>query len=219
MCGRFALVCPPENLKEHFGLSGHLTIKPRYNIAPQESIPVVHELLSKVTFMRWGLTPSWVKASDMKPPKHINARSESAFEKPSFKMALKKRRCLIPLSGYFEWKMIGQKKQPFFVHGANQPLIAMAGIWEKSQSESLEFEETVAILTREATPEVAGVHERQPVIIAKSDYSLWLDESTSKDKLAQMMDESKTKLSFYPVTPRVNRPQFDEPGCLEPLSE
>jgi putative SOS response-associated peptidase YedK len=157
-----------------------LIFEPRYNIPPTVDIPVIRFADGKrrLSMMRWGLLPPWTK-DPKKSPLLNNARAETVAEKPSFRSAFKKRRCLIPASGFFEWKKEGQLKQPFYFSRPDDKPLAFAGLWETWNDI-----ESCTIITTEANELMAPIHDRMPVVLGDNDYATWLDpEATSLEKL------------------------------------
>ena len=176
MCGRFALTDCQEKIIYTFGLdNSKVTLNPRYNIFPSEKIPVIlkREKLLHLEFMKWGLIPKW---SQTRTP-FFNARVESIKEKPSFRKAINKRRCLIPANGFYEWTQEKSKKQPYFICLKNNTLLAFAGIWEDSISTGGEKIRTCAILTTAANPFMLKINNRMPLILSKNNFYMWLNSS------------------------------------------
>jgi putative SOS response-associated peptidase YedK len=166
MCGRYALHSSPEVVALAFGLSEVPAFAPRYNIAPTAPVLIVRD--GGAATVRWGLVPRWAKDPSI-GARMNNARAETVAEKPSFREAYRKRRCLIPANGFYEWKAEGGRKQPYYVHPARGELFAFAGLWE--QWNELQ---TCAVITTEANPAMAAVHERMPVIVPPAAYTAWL---------------------------------------------
>ncbi|MEO1199355.1 MAG: SOS response-associated peptidase [Pseudomonadota bacterium] len=224
MCGRYLLTLPPEVMRQIFRYREMPNFPQRYNVAPTQPIPVVIALPGgerSFRLMRWGLLPSWVK--DPKGfPLLINARSEQAATKPAFRAAMRRRRCLIPADGFYEWQRAPNgKKQPFFVRRADEGPMTFAGIWETySDPEGGEID-TAAILTTDANATLAPIHDRMPVILDDADYDRWLDvDHTTPDDLRDLMRPAEDNAVIaYPVSTRVNRVANDDPGLLEPLAE
>jgi putative SOS response-associated peptidase YedK len=220
MCGRFALNTTEDELRAQFLVKNSFVFKAKYNISPGQIIPafILNKLgQTELVFMQWGFVPSWKKETNSKG--YSNARLETVLEKPTFKQAFLKNRCLIPATGYYEWQVIHQRKQPFFIYLKNQPLFAMAGIWAPASEASLL--PTCAILTEEAEKEseMAKIHERMPVIVPPLGYTNWLNTQIKKE--AVILDEllpKETALCYFPVSIQVNSPQFDHPDCLRALS-
>lgn len=211
MCGRFALNVSESSLKAHFHLTSGLVLHPRYNISPNSSIPIIKTWENGIDFARWGFVPSWHKEPPTAATRgHINARGESLLEKPTFKTAFQKQRCLIPATGYFEWKHFGEKKQPYYVYLKNQPMMAFAGIWSSW--------DTCAIITMEAPAFLQKLHERVPAIIAPDHYAAWLHQGVIADPSHCWLSLTEDSVGVYAVTPRMNNPQFEDPLCIAPLS-
>lgn len=177
MCSRYNLSSPPEAVRHLFGLSKIEAFPPRSSIAPTEPVIIVHadrEGGRAARLVRWGLIPGWVK-----DPRQfstlINARSETAAEKPAFRGALRHRRCLVPASAFYEWSGPRGKRQPHLVTVAGQDVFALAGLWETWLGADGSEIDTMAILTTSANAEMAAIHDRMPVIIAAADFDRWLD--------------------------------------------
>lgn len=221
MCSRFTLVSDPERVREHFGYTNQPNFPPRYNIAPTQAVPVVRKGDSgklELVFMRWGLIPSWVKNPD-EFSTIINARSETAAEKPSFRAGLRQRRCLIPSDGFIEWTGRRGAKRPFLVRRVDGVLMAFAGIWEHWQGADGSELETVAILTTQANATVSPLHNRMPVILEPEQFPAWLDchRLSTGDVAELMVPLEDGLLETVELHPRINNPANDEPGLLEPL--
>ncbi len=176
MCGRYTLTSAPEAIRALFRYAEQPNFPPRYNIAPTQPIAIVRQVDGKRQFalVRWGFLPSWVK-----DPKAfallINARGESVLEKPAFRAAMKRRRCLIPADGFYEWQTGGGRKRPFFVHAKGGGLLAFAGLWESWTGPNGEELETAAIVTTGANGALSSIHERMPVVVPPEAFDLWLD--------------------------------------------
>src|SRR3989475_9953702 len=178
MCGRSTLKTPVERLSEKFQFPEVIPLKPRYNVAPSQPVAVVRRLPDdldrKLAMLRWGLIPAWVK-DPAKARQPINAKSETVAELPTFRTAFRKRRCLIPSDGFYEWKQEGGRKQPVYICKTDGETFAFAGLWERWVGEEDEFIESCTILTTEPNELLAQVHNRMPVILDAKDYDLWLD--------------------------------------------
>lgn len=218
MCGRFTLTATADQVATTFGLQAVPSFPPRYNIAPSQPIAVIRQLQNSQSpefrLMQWGLIPSWAKDPSI-GSKLINARCETAHEKPSFRSAFKYRRCLIPASGFYEWqKMKAGAKQPYYFHMSNHQPFAFAGLWE-----SWNDIETCIILTTEPHPVVAPIHRRMPVIVAPENYPVWLDFNTqTPSHLFHLFDPDVVQdLSAIPVKTLVNNPTIDSSECIEPV--
>lgn len=210
MCGRFALNATEADLKSHFHLSQGFVARPRFNISPGTPIPIIKTLKAGVDFAQWGFMPSWYKTL---PPTqkqgYMNARMETLTEKPAFKSDFQKHRCLIPATGYFEWRKFNEKKQPYYVYLKNTPLFAFAGIWSSW--------DTCAILTMEAPPFLQALHERVPVIVSPAHYAAWLKPGLRANLQESVLTLQEEMVGVHAVSPRMNRPQFDEPMCIQPF--
>jgi putative SOS response-associated peptidase YedK len=178
MCGRFALNAPPAKLIQQFDLDECAEFSPRYNIAPGTDIPVIRqspEGKRVLHLLRWGLIPHWTK-DPTRTAMLNNARGESLTEKPSFKEAFKKRRCLIPADGFYEWKTEGKTKQPYYFSLKSEETMALAGLWESWTAPDGNILRTVCIITTEANEVMAPIHHRMPVIITPENWQVWLNE-------------------------------------------
>jgi putative SOS response-associated peptidase YedK len=221
MCGRFVITSAPEALRKLLGYKEQPNFPPRYNIAPTQPIPVVRldQGERHFTLMRWGLIPSWVK-----DPKQfallINARLEGIAEKPSFRAAMKRRRCLIPADGFYEWQKRGKTKQPYFIRARNRAPFAFAGLWETwADSDGGEIE-TAAIVTCAANKTLAPVHERMPVIVPPEHYDAWLDSDKNEAKQAAALigPAPEDFLEAYEISTRVNSVKNDRAENLDPAA-
>jgi putative SOS response-associated peptidase YedK len=218
MCGRYVVTSAPEAIRALFGYPEQPNFPPRYNIAPTQPIGIVRlqEGKRQFTLVRWGLLPSWVK-DPKKFTLLINARGESLTEKPAFRAAVKRRRCLIPADGFYEWKAAGQRKQPYFVRAKGDQPLAFAGLWETWTGPNGEELETAAIVTTRANRALAGIHERMPVIISPDAFNLWLDCANVdvETACALIAPAPEAALEAYEVSTAVNRTANDNPKLLE----
>lgn len=221
MCGRFTLNSSGEALANDFDLADAPLLVPRFNIAPSQDIAAVREDEAGVrecVLLRWGLIPAWAK-DPQKSHAPINARSETAASKPTFRQAISRRRCLVPSTGFYEWQGKGGKKQPYLFRVKQRELFAIAGIFERWQGEGGEIMQTVALLTTEANGVVSRVHARMPVILDPSNYGRWLDRenhdaASVEDLMVACADDW---IDARAVSTKVNNPRFDEPECVEPI--
>jgi len=222
MCGRFTLFEPDKILSREFGVSGFPTLSPRYNIAPSQPVATVRAAPAgsgrEVALLRWGLIPSWSKDPAI-GNRLINARAETVREKPSFRNAFRRHRCLIPASGFYEWQRQERGKQPYFVRMRNERLFAFAGLWDRWESPDEGAIETCTILTISANAVLAPIHDRMPVIVPTMEYDRWLDTSLKNpDSLAPLLVPfPPEEMLAFPVSPRVNTPSTDDEGCIAPL--
>jgi putative SOS response-associated peptidase YedK len=194
---------------------------PRYNVAPTQPVPIVRmvEGAREFALVRWGLIPAWVK-----DPRGfslvINARGESVLDKPAFRNAMKRRRCLFPADGFYEWKRGGAGKQPYFVRLKSGQPMAFAGLWETWSGPNGEELETAAIVTTVASRSIAHIHDRMPVIVAQEAFDFWLDPNVDATTAAAVIAPAPDAvLEAYPVSAAVNRTANDSPDLLEPLRE
>lgn len=222
MCGRFSLSASPAELATLFDLDNFPELPARFNIAPTQPVAVVRQAHDstrrEVTLMRWGLIPSWAKDISI-GSRMINARAETVAEKPSFRAAFKRRRCLIPASGFFEWQKRADRKQPYFIGMEEQGPFALAGLWEYWEGADGSALETTTILTTTPNDLVKPLHNRMPVILHPQDFSDWLNPSTRADFLMHLLRPyPAADMIAYPVSTLVNSPANDRPECVEPLS-
>lgn len=218
MCGRYNLRATPAEIQQFFDVlrMPEETIRPRYNIAPTQQVPIVRlaEDGRECAFARWGLIPSWSK--DVKIGyRLINARAETVAEKPSFRAAFKRRRCLVPASGYYEWKKLdGKNKQPFHIRLPNDELMAFAGLWERWEKGD-EPVESFTIVTTSAAPELADLHDRMPVVLPPEVYAVWLDPDVDPATEQELLVPFEGGIESYAVNPVVGNVKNDVPKCIE----
>lgn len=220
MCGRFATKGKAREIAKQLGVE-EIDLPEEYNIAPTHYVSaVVADPQPRWTMLRWGLIPSWAKEIEI-GQKLINARSETIMEKPSFRSAFKRRRCLIPCLGYYEWLRQGKYKQPFFNTFLDERLLVMAGIWEHWQSPEGTELETFSVLTTSANPTAAQVHHRMPVILDNREWPQWLDHSTENvtEQLPLLRSYSGEQFHCYKVSREVNSVRNNNSHLVEPLSE
>lgn len=217
MCGRFVLNANGQAVQQQFDLLTTPKIEARYNIAPTQPLAVIsNEKPSELTYYRWGLVPKWAKDLSM-ASKMINARSETVEEKPSFKHAFKRRRCLIPTTGFYEWTKQDNQKVPMYIHLKDSPVFAFAGIWEIWNSPEGDEVRTCTILTTDANPLLKDLHHRMPVILPKDDYAMWLssDELTSTALKPLLQAYPAADMDYYQVSTQVNRVANDVPELID----
>lgn len=221
MCGRYTLTSSPQAIRDLFRYAEQPNFPPRFNIAPTQPIPIVRLNNGQREFvlMRWGLLPSWVK-----DPKAfsllINARGENVIDKPSFRAAMKRRRCLVPADGFYEWQAGGLRKQPFYIRSRSGDLLAFAGLWETWTGLNGEEVDTVAIVTTTANRTLRPVHDRMPVIIPPDAFDMWLDSTHVDAQTAAVLiaPAPETLLEAWPVSNDVNRVANDNPKLLDLLT-
>ncbi|MEI7806197.1 MAG: SOS response-associated peptidase [Hyphomicrobiales bacterium] len=219
MCGRYILISSPEAIRALFAYLEQPNFPPRYNVAPSQPVPVVRIVEGQRHFalVRWGLLPSWVK-----DPKTfallINARGETAGEKPAFRAALRRRRCLFPADGFYEWKKDGERKRPHLIRPKSGGPIAFAGLWETWTGPNGEEMETAAIVTTAANRTLAPIHDRMPVIVPPEGFDLWLDcaKVDAETASALIAPAPENLLEAYEISTAVNRVANDSPALLDP---
>ncbi len=225
MCGRYTVTSSPETLRTLFGYEEEPDFPPRYNVAPGQPIAIIRLTGGKRQFalVRWGLLPSWVK-----DPRTfallINARGETVLEKSAFRAAMKRRRCLIPADGFYEWQDDGGRKRPFFIHAKSGAPLAFAGLWETWIGTNGEELETAAIVTTRANQMLAPIHDRMPVIVPPEAFDLWLDCANVDAQTAAVLitPAPEDLLEAYEVSNAVNRTTNDGPEIIkraEPVPE
>lgn len=222
MCGRYTIHTSLQVIADLFEVDNRVDFVPRYNVAPSQDVPVIRldaDNRRELSMMRWGLVPFWAK--DVKIGyKLINARSESLSEKPAFRQAYKRRRCLIVADGFYEWKKLGATKQPYLIGLKDQAPFAFAGLWEHWKSQDAETEITsCTIITTNANEYVADLHDRMPVILPAPSYGQWLDpQFKDEEALGKMMKPYDASLmTAFAVSTQVNSPRKDDPLCIRPL--
>lgn len=225
MCGRYTLTSPSEDLALLFDISQLPLIPPRYNLAPTQEAAVVRVTAPgeprRLDFLRWGLIPYWAKEASI-GNRMINARSEGVAEKPSYRHSFKKKRCLVPTDGFYEWKKEGKAKQPYLIRRHDRKPFAFAGLWSTWRDPEKEAPvETFTILTTDANDFIRPLHDRMPVILMPEDFDLWLDPKVEDAALIQplLRPAPNDILETYPVSKLVNSPTNELPHCIEPLVE
>ncbi len=220
MCGRYTLASPTERLAEEFGLDGtSVELAPNYNVAPTQGVAAVLEEggQRRLEVLRWGLIPPWADDPGI-GSRMINARSETAPGKPSFRRAFRERRCLIPADGFYEWQRTNGAKQPYYIHMEDGRPFAFAGLWESWSKGEGEIR-TCTILTTGANALVGEVHDRMPVILAHDAYDVWLDPASERDELTGLLAPyPEDEMEAYPVSRFVNSPSNNDPRCIEPAA-
>jgi putative SOS response-associated peptidase YedK len=235
MCGRYSFTLPPDAIRELFRVMTGLNLQPRYNIAPTQQAPVIgldEEGARALKMYRWGLIPRWSKALPTGAPMInaplINARAESIAEKPAFRDAFRKRRCLVPADGFYEWPKdkASKDRRPWRIFAADRPAFAFAGIWEAWRNPqggpegggAGDILRSFAIVTTDANARIAGTHDRMPVILRREDEDAWLAPETALERLLGMLAPYPAELTeLYRVDSRVNSVRNDDPDCIKPL--
>jgi putative SOS response-associated peptidase YedK len=224
VCGRFTLNTSPPSIAEHFGLDTTPDLGPRFNVAPGQDLATVsvsgEERRSVLSSRRWGLVPTWAKDRKI-GNRLINARAETVAEKPSFRSALRRRRCLVPADGFYEWAGTKGSKQPYFIGLEGRALFGFAGLWERWTDPEGEMLESCTLLTTNATEHLSALHARMPVIVDPVDYELWMDPDVNEpDLVSPVIDRNLGgALDFYPISEYVNDVRHDDPRCLEATAD
>lgn len=229
MCGRYALLTSTPEIARILGVAGaEAVVDPRYNVAPTQKMPVARINAggeAELVTMRWGLVPAWAK--DVKiGNKLINARAETAAEKPSFRAAMRRRRCLVPIDGYYEWRRQPDgRKQPYFISPKKGETAFLAGLWESWHDRTMdELVTSYTILTAPAGPPVASIHHRMPVVVQPSERDAWLRLPPEQNRaLAELLDQQIAQsqtlaFSICPVSTAVNSPRNDDPRCIQAIA-
>jgi putative SOS response-associated peptidase YedK len=220
MCGRYLITSTPEAMRALFKYLEQPNFPPRYNVAPTQPIPIVrlHEGQRQFALVRWGLIPAWVK-----DPKTfsliLQARSDSVVDKPSFKNAMKYRRCLIPADGFYDWNEATNPRKPYVVRPKHGGPIAFAGLWEAWVGPNGEEMETAAVITADANRTLRPIHHRMPVVIPEQAFDLWLD-CRNVDALtaaALLTPAPEDLFEAYEISTAVNRVANDSPELIRPV--
>lgn len=222
MCGRFTLTADQDSFEDRFSLTGFdLGWVPSFNIAPtQEVLTVTNDgSENRPELMRWGLVPSWAKDPKI-GNRMINARSETLTEKPSFRTAFKRRRCLIPADGFYEWKREGKAKKPMLITANPGGLFAFAGLWETWKQPDGSWLLTCAIITTSANEFMKSIHDRMPVILPRESEASWLDpEEQDTAMLSELLlPYDSDRMEAYEVSTLVNSPRNNFPEVIEPVA-
>jgi putative SOS response-associated peptidase YedK len=222
MCGRFTLHASPEEVAAHFDLEEAPVLVPRYNIAPTQPVGIVRldaQGQREWALVHWGLIPSWSKDPNI-GARMINARGETVAEKPSFRAAMKRRRCLVPADGFYEWKQTGREKQPHYIRLRAGGLFAFAGLWEMWSSPDGSELDSCTIITTTPNDLMSDLHNRMPVILQPDDFAQWLGSGKDADgrevdqlqHLLRPLDEGL--LEAVPVSKYVNSPSHEGADCI-----
>jgi len=220
MCGRFSLSVKTDQLEKL--LPGKLIKIPevltnRYNIAPTQYISALtNDNTNELNRLKWGLIPSWAK-DDTLASKMINARAETIFEKPSFKNLIVRRRCLIPASGYYEWKIDPNSKGkiPYYIKNSKDEMFTFAALWDSWKNKENQIINSATIITCEPNEKLANIHNRMPVIIDPDDRINWLGKNLTKEAITKLLIPANSCIfDIYQVDERVNFPAFDSEECI-----
>jgi len=226
MCGRYALYGPVSRLREAFdAVPEGFEFEPRWNAAPMQWLPVIRQRATGervIHRLRWGLVPSWAKDETI-ATRLINARGESVSEKPSFRAAFRRRRCIVPANGFYEWQQLsdqqGGGKQPFYIHPVGGEFFALAGLWERwTRPADGEELDTFTIVTTEANAAMRPLHDRMPVILAPGDWWAWLNGATAVDQVQGLVRPCpEAALAVYAVGRAVGNVRNEGAGLIQPL--
>lgn len=216
MCGRYFLDAPADAIARQFDCEVAQPPAASYNIAPTQQVGAVrcHEDARELSLLRWGLIPFWTKEDPGSTAKMINARAETVASKPAYRQAFKRRRCIVPASGFYEWQRTAGGKQPYAIRPAGEELFGFAGIWERWQPSEGEPIESCAIITTDANRQMAPIHDRMPVILQPDDYAPYLggDPDEAQACLRSYPDEL---MLAYPIGKAVNNPKNDRADLLD----
>lgn len=220
MCGRFTLHTPEPRIREAFHLeqAEPLGLVPRFNIAPSQDIPIVRDAGAgpEMVLARWGLVPGWSETPRTRYST-INARIETVAEKPAYRAPFRRRRCLIPADGFYEWKTVNGNKMPHYIHRRDGRVFAFAGLWDRWEGEDGRMDSCV-IIVMPANEVMRPLHARMPAIIAPAHYDQWIDPGMTdrQDIMGYLSPEQASDLTAYPVGRWVNAPQHDDERCIRP---
>jgi putative SOS response-associated peptidase YedK len=221
MCGRYALYADGEQLAWRFGLPVPHPVPPRYNIAPSQPLLALRHnpdtRQREWAYLVWGLVPHWAKDPTI-GNRMINARAETLQEKPAFRDAYRYRRCIIPANGFYEWQQTGTQKRPYFVRARDDLPMGLAGLWAVWHGADGSELQTCTVITTDANETVRPLHNRMAVILLPDAYEAWLNPSASPQSLTPLLRPAPDDLLIaYPVSPRVNNPQNDDPSLIIPV--
>ena len=221
MCGRFTLTIPAAEWASLFDVAPP-DIEPRYNIAPSQDVAAIRIAVGadgpagrELAWPQWGFIPRWARDPAGRP---INARCETVSDKPTFRDSFRDRRCLIVADGFYEWRKEGRFKQPYWIRLAEGGPFAFAAVWDRWREPGGEPVDTCTILTTEANDRLRVLHDRMPVILDPGHHAAWLDLSTpTADLSALMRPLASDRVRYRAVSPRVNRPEYDDEACIQPV--
>jgi putative SOS response-associated peptidase YedK len=214
MCGRFVLL----DLKEHFKIDhSFITVSPNYNVAPSQLIPAIirEDDKNNLVGFHWGLVPFWAKDKSI-GNRLINARMETVSGKPAFRAAFKKRRCLVPANGFYEWKDSDGNKQPYYITVVSDEPFAFAGLWEVWDKEDPPYKSCL-LITTESSESIQPIHNRMPVILKPDYHDKWINPD-SEDPIHILKEGMIKEFKSFPVSRKVNKPEHNAPDCIKPIS-
>ena len=219
MCGRYGYTATPQDMTQRFHVQPALEgLQLRFNVAPTQTMPVVvRHSPNSLELMRWGLIPRWAKDPNS-GLRTINARAETVAEKRTYRRPLQFQRCLVPASGFFEWQRSADGKVPYWIHLADEPLFAFAGLWEAWMDPAGDEVRSYTIITCEANGFMAPLHHRMPVILPREAEDQWLDpDAVEPERLLPLLRPCQGKMAAHSVSRAVNNPRNDSPDLLRPV--
>jgi len=226
MCGRYSITTAPEALRDLFAFDERPNLAPRYNVAPTQDVPAVRRDVDgrrHLAALRWGLVPFWAKDLSI-GAKMINARAETLAEKPAFRQAFAKRRCLLPADGFYEWRAGKAPRQPFRIEFEDRKPFAFAGLWERWRNPvDGAAVESVAIVTTDASDSLKALHHRMPVILQPRDFRAWLDPECDAQALRDLLRPypdaggAYGALVHYAISTAINKAGNEDPSLIEPI--
>jgi putative SOS response-associated peptidase YedK len=222
MCGRTALSADPNDLREAFGLDEAPPLAPHYNVPPSQAVAVIRcpegSPRRTIELVRWGLIPSWADSPKI-GHKLALARAETIATAPAFRTAVRSRRCLLVVDGFFEWRREGrQPSQPYFIRRPDRSPFALAGVWERWVSKDGEVIESCAIITQPSRAPVDAIHDRMPLVLEREVWDRWLSSASMEvAALGPLLEPRRPELVAYPVSSHVNDPRHDDPQCMNPV--
>lgn len=224
MCGRFIQYSDPEIYAEQFGLDEIHAVPPSYNIAPTQQAMIIRQRpttgLRELLHVRWGLIPYWSKGPDNRFSM-INARAESVADKPAYRTAFRRRRCLIPTEGFYEWRALADGKQPYLIRRTDRLPFTMAGLWETWRGNDEDCIESCSIIVTDANATIRPIHDRMPVIVDPEDHRCWLDPANQDlgSLTALLTPAESLAWTLHPVSKRVNSPRNNDPELITPIPD
>lgn len=221
MCGRYAITLPPEAMAALFGSADRPNLQPRWNVAPTQTVPVIaigRDGSRRIVPARWGLRPGWMSGDPPTGPL-FNARGETVADKPAFRSAFRRQRCLIPADGFYEWRKEGRTRTPVFIHRADRAAIAFAGLWEQAPAAGGGPPQiSCTIITCAAAPQFRSLHDRFPVMLEPDRWGAWLDRTTPSATVAGwLVPPPDGVMAWHEVGPRVGSVAHDDAGLVEPV--
>ncbi|MEN9855079.1 MAG: hypothetical protein RLZZ157_205 [Pseudomonadota bacterium] len=222
MCGRYAVTLPPDAMANLFGSADRPNLPPRWNVAPTQTAPMVAIGKAgdrRIVSARWGLQPAWM-AKDLPTGPLFNARGETVAQKPAFKAAFARKRCLVPADGFYEWQRVDKKTRiPFFVARPDRAPVAFAGIWEVAKDEAGQPRVSMAIITCAAPVYFAAIHDRFPVTLPQSEWAEWLSADTPLARAQSLLvPPEEGEMVAFEVSDHVNKVAHDDAACYAPLA-